>query len=143
MFQGSVAAEALRRFWRTANAALLFLCGMASVLAKDAEAAMPYQKHRLVEFMSSEIMHQIVATIEAETKSMPAAIEFEMAYQIRIAVERIRFAIKHMEQFVKPCDQARDAGLQLLDALDRLEAVDRRLQVRSRRSSENGNGHRS
>jgi hypothetical protein len=111
--------------------------------AKDAEAALPHRKHRLVESMSSEIMHQIVATIEAEAKSRPSAIEFEMAYQIRIAVERIRFAIKHMEQFAKPRDQVRDADLQLLDALDRLEAVDRRFQVRSRRSSENGNGHRS
>ena len=93
--------------------------------------------------MSSEIMHQIVATIEAEAKSRPSAIEFEMAYQVRIAVERIRFAIKHMEQFAKPCDLVREAGLQLLDALDRLEAVDRRFQVRSRSSSENGNAHRA
>jgi hypothetical protein len=92
--------------------------------------------------MSSEIMHQIVATIEAEAKLRPCAIEFEMAYQIRIAVERIRFAIKHVEQFAKPCDQVREAGLQLLDALDRLEAVDRRFQIRSRMSGENGNGHR-
>jgi hypothetical protein len=92
--------------------------------------------------MGSEIMHQTVATIEAEAKPGPSAIEFEMAYQIRIAVERIRFAIKHMEQFAKPCDQVREAGLQLLDALDRLEAVDRRFQVHSRRSNENGNGHR-
>src|SRR5262249_50970698 len=101
-----------------------------------------HPKHRLVESMSSEIMHKIVATIEAEGKSRPSAIEFEMAYQIRIAVERIRFAIKHMEQFAKPSDQLREAGLLLRDALDRLEAVDRRFQARSRRSSENVNGHR-
>jgi len=90
--------------------------------------------------MSSEIMHQIVATIEAEANARPSGFEFEMAYQIRIAVERIRFAIKHAEQFATHCDPLREAGLQLLDALNRLEAVDRRFQVRSRRSSENGNG---
>ena len=92
--------------------------------------------------MSSEVMHQIVATIEAEMKSRPSAIEFEMAYQVRIAIERIRFAIKHAEQFAKPSDPMREASLQLLDALDRLEAVDRRFQIRSRISSESGNGHR-
>jgi hypothetical protein len=91
--------------------------------------------------VSSETMHQIVAMIEAEAKLRPSAIEFEMAYQIRIAIERIRFAIQHVEQFAKPCHQVREAGMQLLDALDRLQAVDRRFQIRSRRSSDNGNGH--
>jgi len=89
--------------------------------------------------MRSEIMHQIVATIEAEASSRPSGFEFEMAYQLRIAAERIRFAIKHVEQFCVPCEGVRDAGLQLLDALERLEAVDRRFQVRSR--GENGKGH--
>ena len=92
--------------------------------------------------MSSEVMHQIIATIEADVKSRPAAIEFEMAYQVRIAIERIKFAIKHTEQFGRPSDQIREANLQLLDALDRLEAVDRRFQIRSRISRESGNGHR-
>ena len=92
--------------------------------------------------MSSEIMHQIVEIIEAEVRSRPSAIEFEMAYQARVAIERIRFAIRHAEQFSKPCDQMREVGLQLLDALDRLESVERRFQVRSRKSRDNGNGHR-
>jgi hypothetical protein len=92
--------------------------------------------------MSSEIMHQIVEIIEAEVRSRPSAIEFEMAYQARVAIERIRFAIRHVEQFSKPCDQMREVGLQLLDALDRLEIVERRFQVRSRTSRDNGNGHR-
>jgi hypothetical protein len=76
-------------------------------------------------------MHQIIATIEADVKSRPAAIEFEMAYQVRIAVERIKFAIKHTEQFGKPSGPTREASLQLLDALDRLEAVDRRFPISS------------
>ena len=82
--------------------------------------------------MSSETMHQIVEIVEAGVRSRPSAIEFEMAYQARVAIDRIRFAIKHVERFVAPCVQMRDANLQLLDALDRLEALDRRFQIRSR-----------
>jgi hypothetical protein len=82
--------------------------------------------------MSSETMHQIVEIIEAEVRSRPSAIEFEMAYQARIAIDRIKFAIRHTEQFSKPCIQMREAGLQLLDALERLENLDRRFQIRSR-----------
>ncbi len=90
--------------------------------------------------MISEIMHQILHTIEDEMNSRPSAIEFEMAYQARVAIDRIRFAITHVEKFGKPCDQMREAGLQLLDALDRLDAVDRRFQMRSRLSRPNQNG---
>jgi hypothetical protein len=36
--------------------------------------------------MRSEIMRQIVETIEADVQSRPSAIEFEMAYQARIAI---------------------------------------------------------
>ena len=82
--------------------------------------------------MSSEIMHQIVETIEAEVRSRPSPLEFEMAYQARVAMDRIKFAIKHAEQFSKPCIHMRDASLQLLDALERLESLDRRFQIRSR-----------
>jgi len=103
--------------------------------------------------MSSEIMHQILQTIEEQMNSRPSAIEFEMAYQARVAMDRIRFAIKHTEQFCPRSDQVREAGLQLLDALGRLETVDRRFQERSRISRgsrrteagnapENGNGRR-
>jgi hypothetical protein len=65
-------------------------------------------------------------------RSRPAAIEFEMAYQARVAIDRIKFAIKHVEQFSAPCVHMRDANLQLLEALDRLESLDRRFQIRSR-----------
>ena len=82
--------------------------------------------------MSSETMHQIVDLIESEAHSRPSPIEFEMAYHARIASDRIRFAIKHIEQFGRHAEQMRDAGVQLLDALQRLETVDRRFQARSR-----------
>jgi hypothetical protein len=76
-------------------------------------------------------MHQIVETVEADVQSRPSAMEFEMAYQARVAIDRIKFAIKHTDQFGKPCDAMREAGMQLLDALQRLESLDRRFQARS------------
>ena len=82
--------------------------------------------------MRSEILRQILETIETDVQSRPSAIEFEMAYQARVAIDRIKFAIKHTEQFARPCGTMREAGLELLDALERLEALDRRFQIRSR-----------
>ena len=82
--------------------------------------------------MSSEIMRQIIETIEAGASARPSAVEFEMAYQVRIAIDRIKFAIRHADQFGKPCDAMREAGMQLLDGLQRLESLDRRFQTRSR-----------
>ena len=85
-------------------------------------------------------MRQIVETIEADVQSRPLAIEFEMAYQARVAIDRIKFAIKHAEQFARPCETMREIGLELLDALERLEALDRRFQARSRMSISHKNG---
>ena len=82
--------------------------------------------------MSPEVMNQILQTIEDAANSTPSALEFEMAYQARVAIDRIRFAIKHTEHFAPRSDHMREAGMQLLDALQRLETVDRRFQVRSR-----------
>ena len=81
--------------------------------------------------MSPEIKRQILRMIEYPANSRPSAIEFEMAYQARIAIDRIRFAIRHTEQFAARSDHSGEAGLQLLDALERLESVDRRFQERS------------
>jgi hypothetical protein len=88
-------------------------------------------------------MRQIVETIEADVRSRPSAIEFEMAYQARVAIDRIKFAIKHAEQFAMPCDTMREAGMQLLDALERLEGLDRRFQARSRMSSGDATARKS
>jgi len=85
--------------------------------------------------MSSEVMHQIRQTIEDELNSRPSAFEFEMAYQARAAIDRIKFAIKHTEQFGARTDQMFEASLQLLDAVERLELIDRRFQERSRLGS--------
>jgi hypothetical protein len=77
-------------------------------------------------------MHQILEQIEADVQSRPSPIEFEMAYQARVAIDRIKFAINHTEQFAPRDDQMRELGLQLLDAVQRLETADRRFQERSR-----------
>jgi len=82
--------------------------------------------------MSSEAVDQILRMIEDGRNSRPSAIEFEMAYQSRVAIDRIRFAIRQTEEFGDHSDQLRETGLQLLDALERLEAVDRRFQNRAR-----------
>ena len=54
-----------------------------------------------------------------------------MAYQVRVALDRISFAIKHMEQFGPLTDQMHQVGLQLLHAIQRLQIVDRKFQERS------------
>jgi hypothetical protein len=86
-------------------------------------------------------MRQIIETIEANATSRPSAIEFEMAYQARVAIDRIKFAIRHAEQFANPCDAMREAGMQLLDALQRLESLDRRFQAQSRIATLHKNGN--
>ena len=85
--------------------------------------------------MSSEVMNQIRQTIDDEVNSQPSAFEFEMAYQARTAIDRIKFAIKHTEQFGARTEQMFEASLQLLDAVERLETLDRRFQERSRLGS--------
>jgi hypothetical protein len=93
--------------------------------------------------MSSEIMHQIIEIIEDELNSQPSAIEFEMAYQVRVAMDRIRFAIKQAEQAGGRAEQSREVGMQLLDPLDRLESVERRFQQRSRGTRLDRKTHRT
>jgi hypothetical protein len=55
-----------------------------------------------------------------------------MAYQARVAIEKTRFVIEQTEQFAGQSDQGQEIHFQLLDALDRLESIERRFQVRSR-----------
>ena len=83
-------------------------------------------------FMASEMMQEILEMIEAEAHSRPTLFEYELAYQARVAIDRIRFAIQHTEKFAPHTDHMREAGLQLLDALDRLQSAERRFQRRFR-----------
>jgi hypothetical protein len=85
--------------------------------------------------MRSDIVKKFVAMIEAEVQDRPSPAEFEMAYQARVAMDRIRFAIKVTEMSTERCEPLKEAGMQLLDALDRLESAERRFQDRWRASS--------
>lgn len=44
--------------------------------------------------MSSEAMREVLQLIDAKAQSRPTPMEFELAYQARVAMDRIRFAIK-------------------------------------------------
>lgn len=49
--------------------------------------------------MNAELAREVFAIVEAKVRSRPSPMEFEMACQIRVAADRIRFAIKATEQF--------------------------------------------
>jgi len=79
---------------------------------------------------SAELAKEVFAIVERKIASDRSSIDFEMAYQIRVANEKIRFAIKAIDA-ISP-GKVSEVSLQLLDALDRLENVDRRFQDRTR-----------
>lgn len=89
--------------------------------------------------MRSEAVNEILSLIEAQVKFRPSSIEFEMAYQIRVAIDRIRFAIKAADNIAGRAPELQEAGLQLLDALDRLESTDRDFQGRFRQGPRTAN----
>ncbi|MGI8744396.1 MAG: hypothetical protein ACR2NN_17855 [Bryobacteraceae bacterium] len=90
--------------------------------------------------MKSEVLKEFVAVIEADAQLRPSPGEFEMAYQARVAIDRIRFAIKATESTKEHRDELKEAAMQLLDALDRLEAAERRFQNRWRCQDRRPNG---
>lgn len=93
-----------------------------------------HQPKEIGDHMNPQFLQRVLDTIEREIKSRPSPVEFEMAYQVRVAIDRIRFAIKTTDPSESHLPQLREATLQLLDALDRLESADRDFQKRFRRS---------
>jgi hypothetical protein len=85
--------------------------------------------------MRSELAKEIFALIEGRSPVPPTPIEFELAYQARVATDRMRYAIKCIEQFGPRSDEMREACFQLLDGLDRLESAERNFQKRFRIST--------
>ena len=83
--------------------------------------------------MRTEALKDAVSMIETNAQSRPSAAEFEMAYQVRVAMDRIRFVIRVVEMSSFPPDLNTEAVTQLADALDRLDAAERRFQDRWRR----------
>jgi hypothetical protein len=65
---------------------------------------------------------------KALLRTRRTASTFEFAYQTRIAVDRIRFAIRQTDQFAANQPVLQEVGMQLLDALDRLETAERHFQ---------------
>lgn len=86
--------------------------------------------------MDPALLERVIAAVEPHVLSQCSALEFEMAYQARVAADRVRFAIKQVEQLNSTSAMAHEANLQLLDALDRLESADRNFQLRWRRRFE-------
>jgi hypothetical protein len=82
--------------------------------------------------MTAETARLLNELLDDAAKIGASPMEFEMAYQARVAIDRIRFAIRHTPEFGS-CQSGPwcEVGLQLLDALERLESVDRRFQNRA------------
>jgi hypothetical protein len=82
--------------------------------------------------MRPRIVREILSLIEAQVASRPSPIEYEMAYQVRVAIDRIRFAITQVERMGGRHEGFPEAALQLLDALDRLKTADVNFQAHFR-----------
>jgi hypothetical protein len=81
--------------------------------------------------MTARFIDELRAELALLANSTPSTFEFEMAYQSRVACDRIRFVIRNVEALGAGAGPLRETCLQLTDALRRLEAVDRRFQSRS------------
>ena len=62
--------------------------------------------------MELETKAKSVAPLDPDKE--PSPIDFELAYQARVAIDRIKFAIKHTEQFGHHLEEMREVGLPLL-----------------------------
>ncbi len=85
--------------------------------------------------MDTKFLQRVLSTVKAHLESRPSPSDFELAYQARAACDRIRFAIKNTEACVAHSPQVREASVQVLDALDRLESAERHFQDRFRPKS--------
>ena len=82
------------------------------------------------QIVKTEAINEVLSLMEAEARSRPSPIQFEMAYQVRGAIDRIRFAIKATERSAKDLSELQQASLELLEALDRFQSADRSFQAR-------------
>jgi hypothetical protein len=89
--------------------------------------------------MKSELAHDVSFPADAETCSRPLPDHFELAYQARVAIDRIRFAINATERLAPSLERSRKSTLQLLDAIDRLQTAELNFQKSYRTSTANGN----
>jgi len=80
---------------------------------------------------NSEFAQKVYSMVSSGIRTESISMNFELAYQARVASDRIRFAIRQIEEQVHGGDQLREVSVQLLDALDRLDSVERRFQTLS------------
>ena len=79
---------------------------------------------------TAEFARKVVSIVHQSSDSPVHALDFQLAYQARVAADRIRFAICQIDESARSSDQLREASIQLLDALDRLQSAERDFQSR-------------
>jgi hypothetical protein len=89
---------------------------MTGVISSSVRRRLPHRKSAVAHLTRSLL------------RTRQTASTFEFAYQARLAVERIRFAIRQTDQLAANQPVLQDVGMELLDALDRLETADRHFQ---------------
>jgi len=78
--------------------------------------------------MTSVMKDKILATLGEARQDYQCSLHLELANQGRVVMGRIRFAIRQAESSDSECEQMREASFRSLDALARLESVDRHFQ---------------
>jgi hypothetical protein len=76
--------------------------------------------------MTSADLTQRASDVEGKTACDQTSFEFEMAYQMRVACDKIRFAISVLDTIFP--GKVTDISAHLLEALDRLQRTDQRFQ---------------
>jgi hypothetical protein len=77
---------------------------------------------------SAELAREVFSIVERKLSSERRSMEFEMAYEMRVVADKIRFAVRAPDS-IGPLS-ASEVSLQLLEALDLLEGLDRRFRRR-------------
>ena len=95
---------------------------------------------RKTEWTRAEVLGEFVAMIEANAETRVCASEYEMAYQVRVALAQIRFAIKALDSTQDETGQLHHAAMQLLDAYDRLQSAEQNFQIRWRETKAKDTG---
>jgi hypothetical protein len=131
----------IRTHHRAMNEALQLLIMDAESQITRVQEAFACAKTSLDKVMKTGLAHE--ESSQDVVVGSPSPMEFELAYQVRVAIDCIRFSIKATEQSVKQPDQLVEASLQLLDALDRLQSAERSFQRRFRHRSANGKPEQS
>ena len=85
--------------------------------------------------MTAKPFARLLSIINGQNTAHLAPVHFELAYQARLSVEKIKFVIKQLDSSNQDA-RTQESILQLLDVLDRLQSADQHFQdqFRSRRA---------